>query len=92
MPRKKVAMVQPVARTPRSSPVTTGRQALLTGPPPGRTADLPLFADPTLEAKLIKALQTLKNNRAFTVLEYHSLWASVHFEGDSEPTTVIYKE
>ncbi len=61
-------------------------------PPPARPADLPLFSDPVLEKKLIKTLQLRKNNRSYTVLEYHQNWASVHFEGDLEPTTITYKE
>ncbi len=60
-------------------------------PPPGRTSDLPIFADPALEQKLIKTLQALKNTRSYTVVEYHATWASVHFEGDLEPIAITYK-
>ncbi len=58
--------------------------------PPPSVSELPVFADPALEHRLLKALQKIKNNRAFTVVEYHSSWASVHFEGDIQPTKIDY--
>ncbi len=61
-------------------------------PAPGRPDELPIFADPELEHKLIKTLKALKNDRAYTVLEYHPSWASVHFEGDTDPKTITYKD
>ncbi len=59
---------------------------------PAFPEDLPLCASPALERKLIKTLHQLKNNRSYTVIEYHTTWASVHFEGDLEPTAVTYKD
>jgi hypothetical protein len=60
-------------------------------PVPARAADLPIFADPALQLRLIKTLQKQGNDRAYTVLEYHQAWASVHFEGDLEPKTITYR-
>ncbi len=60
-------------------------------PPPGRSEDLPIFADLHLVAKLLRTLRFMQNNRAYTVLEYHATWASVHFEGDLEPRVVTYR-
>jgi hypothetical protein len=54
-------------------------------------SDLPLFTEAEQQAKLIKTLQALKNDRAYTVLEFHNKWASVHFEGDTNPTMIHYK-
>ncbi len=68
------------------------KKKAMVSPPPGRTSDLPIFADPVLVRKLLKTLQLLKNDRAYTVLEYHENWASVHFEGVQQPKTVTYKE
>ena len=68
------------------------RKQAMVSPPPGRPADLPIFADPPLVKKLIKTLHILKNNRSYTVVEYHETWASVHFEGDPEPKTITYKD
>jgi|GEM_PF-1705009 len=67
------------------------RRTAMVQPKPG-SADLPIFANPALEARLIKTLKALKNDRAYTVLEYHANWASVHFEGDYNPTTITYLE
>jgi len=61
-------------------------------PPPARSEDLPLFASLELQLKLIKTLRHMKNDRSYTVLEYHRTYASVHFEGDAGPKTVSYKE
>ncbi len=72
--------------------MATKKKKAMVSPPPGRVSDLPIFASPALEKKLIKTLQLRKNNRSYTVIEYHESWASVHFEGDNEPTTVTYKE
>ena len=58
---------------------------------PARPEDLPIFADHELELKLIKTLQLMHNTQAYTVLEYHPTWASVHFEGELEPRTITYR-
>ncbi len=58
--------------------------------PPVRTEDLPIFTDPFLEVLLSKTLKALKNDRAYTVLEYHQTWALVHFEGAFEPQPITY--
>jgi hypothetical protein len=71
--------------------MSSKKKVAMVSPSPARAADLPIFADPALELRLIKTLRVLKNTRAYTVLEYHQSWASVHFEGDLEPTTVTYK-
>ncbi len=67
------------------------RKTAMVQPPAGRPEDLPIFASPELEQKLIKTLKVLKNNRSYTVLEYHETWASVHFEGDLEARAITYK-
>ncbi len=61
-------------------------------PPAGRPDDLPLFADPALEARLIKTLQKKGNDRPYTVIEYHTTWAAVHFSGDEKPIIVKYTD
>jgi len=61
-------------------------------PRPASNEDLPIFADLALKLKLIKTLRLLKNDRSYTVLEYHQNWASVHFEGDLEPQTITYRD
>ena len=61
-------------------------------PRPASNEDLPIFADLALKLKLIKTLRLLKNDRSYTVLEYHQNWASVHFEGDQEPKTITYRD
>ncbi len=67
------------------------KKVAMVSPKPAKPDELPLFASPELERKLIKTLHLIKNNRFYTVLEYHNTWASVHFEGDSEPKTVTYR-
>jgi len=56
--------------------------------PLASTADLPMWANPDLELKLIKVLKQRKNDRPYVVLEYHATWASVHFQGDDQPVVV----
>jgi hypothetical protein len=58
--------------------------------PPSKGQNLPLFADPSLQMKLIHTLELQGNDRAYTVLEYHRDWASVHFEGELEPKSITY--
>jgi hypothetical protein len=67
------------------------RVAMVQGPPLKSAEDLPIFVNPDLEDKLIKTLKLLKNTRAYTVLEYHHTWASVHFEGDLSSKTITYQ-
>jgi len=68
------------------------KKRAMVSPPPARPEDLPIFADPQLEKKLLKTLHSMKNTRAFTVIEYHETWASVHFEGELKPRTVTYRD
>ena len=67
------------------------RKTAMVQPIASRPEELPLFASPELEAKLIKTLQLMGNDRAYDVLEYHATWAWVHFEGDAEGKTITYK-
>jgi ABC-type Fe3+-hydroxamate transport system substrate-binding protein len=66
------------------------KTAMVQGPPVRSVVELPIFADPFLQDKLVKTLRARKNNRAFIVVEYHNTWASVHFEGDAQPTMIEY--
>jgi hypothetical protein len=75
-------------KTPSGRPA---RKIAMVQPVSKPVSDLPLFTDAELQVKLLKALQVLKNDRAYVVLEYHNTWAAVHFEGASEPTTIKYK-
>ena len=68
------------------------RKTAMVQSPPARSEDLPLFASLELQLKLIKTLRLIKNDRSYTVLEYHQNWASVHFEGDQEPKTITYRD
>lgn len=61
-------------------------------PAPKKPSEMSIFADDELKKKLIKTLRLMKNNRSYTVLEYHQNWASVHFEGDHEPKSITYRD
>lgn len=67
------------------------RKTAMVSPVAKPASDLPIFADDDLQLKLLKTLKSLKNDRAYVVLEYHSKWASVHFEGDADPIMIHYK-
>lgn len=71
---------------------SSSRKIAMVQPRPASNQDLPIFADLALKLRLIKTLRLLKNNRAYTVLEYHQNWASVHFEGDQDPKVVTYRD
>ncbi len=60
-------------------------------PSPARPSHMPWIVSPELKQKLIRTLKLLKNTRAYSVLEYHSRYAVVHFEGDYQATTIPYK-
>ncbi len=64
----------------------------MVAPAPARPDELPIFADPALHDRLLRTLKAMKNNRSYTVIEYHKSWASVHFEGDLEPKTITYTD
>ncbi len=68
------------------------KKTAMVQPAAGRPDDLPLFADPKLQSKLIKALKARGNDRPYVVLEYHATWAAVHFQGDEKPQIVKYTD
>ncbi len=68
------------------------KRTAMVAPIPARPDDLPIFADPALVDRLLRTLKARKNDRAYTVIEYHTSWASVHFEGDTDPVTVTYTD
>ncbi len=90
-PSRKTAMVQPIASRAGGAHSSAPTRAPRGEAPIARASDLPIFADPALEAKLVNTLQLMGNDRAYTVLEYHATWAWVHFEGDAEAKTITYK-
>ncbi len=91
MPKKKTAMVQPIVSRPGGAPSRAPTRAPRAAGPTARDEELPLFADPALEAKLIKTLHLMGNDRPYVVLEYHKTWSWVHFEGDQEAKTITYR-
>ncbi len=71
--------------------MATKRKTAMVQPVASRPDELPIFANPDLEQRLTITLQLTGNDRAYTVLEYHPTWASVHFEGDLKPKVIHYR-